>query len=165
METATDMARTVFESSLTPAGLLDDAPIFETAAWMQGEEVGCIAVAFGFPSLSLTSFRFLVLWLFWLPLLVLASFVQVSFGLLGFFWLSLPTKVSVGLRLFGWVSAGCDSPSPSRNHVPMELASRIQRFVEHAHSQQQKKMSIKAAPQFTCGLDLKNQTPIPQDGP
>ncbi|CAE7242053.1 unc-103 [Symbiodinium sp. KB8] len=29
-----------------------------------------------------------------------------------------------------------------RNHVPMELASRIQRFVEHAHSQQQKKMSI-----------------------
>ena len=29
-----------------------------------------------------------------------------------------------------------------RNHVPMELASRIQRFVEHAHSQKQKQMSI-----------------------
>lgn len=29
-----------------------------------------------------------------------------------------------------------------RNHVPMELSSRIQRFVEHAHSQQQQKMDI-----------------------
>lgn len=29
-----------------------------------------------------------------------------------------------------------------RNHVPMELASRIQRFVEHAHSQKQKQMAI-----------------------
>ena len=35
-------------------------------------------------------------------------------------------------------------PLDGRNHVPMELASRIQRFVEHAHSQQQKKMSIQA---------------------
>ena len=35
-------------------------------------------------------------------------------------------------------------PFDGRNHVPMELASRIQRFVEHAHSQQQKKMSIQA---------------------
>ena len=34
-----------------------------------------------------------------------------------------------------------------RNQVPMELASRIQRFVEHAHSQQQKKMSVKAGAQ------------------
>lgn len=29
-----------------------------------------------------------------------------------------------------------------RNHVPMELSSRIQRFVEHAHSQKQKQMAI-----------------------
>ncbi|CAJ1334352.1 unnamed protein product [Effrenium voratum] len=39
-----------------------------------------------------------------------------------------------------------------RNHVPMELASRIQRFVEHAHSQQQKKMSIKVLGLLSGGL-------------
>ncbi|CAE7304793.1 KCNH5 [Symbiodinium natans] len=39
-----------------------------------------------------------------------------------------------------------------RNQVPMELASRIQRFVEHAHSQQQKKMSVKVLSLLSGGL-------------
>ena len=48
-----------------------------------------------------------------------------------------------------------------RNHVPMELASRIQRFVEHAHSQKQKQMAITESWKKRVERDGKSMSDYP----